>query len=695
MIKHFEFIISKLFDSVENENPFCIFDPSGQFDVSSDDYINTIKSLNASFLISLAGSSNIASARAEGFLKRMAKSSEWADLADFYLAGKKLILNEIESVCAQHPDFTNRLKRLYNWLSYKGSRNNAEEITEKIWSVFFPEGTGINEARQEQIDRLRAKRTVRITSLNASPLTDPGKQLLFTSNVLLTVPDESMKPDGLALSKNLKQKIFQAAREKQAYWYDHPIQIGVKPELNEIFYGLHGLSEAVEFERSRGNMPGGRMACVLSVSVTHKGLQQLAKRYLEEETSRSQGFKNIEVYVFTEADTKSLVEEILLPAAAHYMGHDSAGELFDVFGVDGDYGRHYSFLKSIAAFWNVLIDPEIKATFKIDLDQVFPQKELVEQSKATAFEHFKTALWGAHGVDSEGRPTELGLIAGALVNEKDISNSLFTPDIAFQDKELSSEDKVFFSRLPQALSTEAEIMTHYTSNNLDGRKTCIQRIHVTGGTNGILVDSLRKHRPFTPSFIGRAEDQAYILSVLLNPEESLAYVHKDGLIMRHDKEAFAQDAIKAASSGKLVGDYIRILFFSEYARVLSNDVSKLKNVVDPFTGCFISMIPTTVVFLRFCLKAASFFANEKNKQGTEFVTMGAPRIQSSLNFVAGENSLLRQSYNRERLGWDLYYDVMASIEEGLKEQDPFALALRNKAKDIIRQCLISGVIDGS
>jgi hypothetical protein len=422
--------------------------------------------------------------------------------------------------------------------------------------------------------------------------------------------------------------------------------------------------------------------------VTHRGLQRLAKKYLEEELSRYWGLKNIDIYIFAESDTRSIVKEVLTPAAEHYIEQDNAEELLSVFGVDGEYGRHYSFLKAIAAFWNILINPEIKATFKIDLDQVFPQKELVEQSKASAFEHFKTALWGAHGIDSEGTPVTLGMIAGALVSERDISKDLFTADVVFPDRRLSPEDKIFFSALPQALSTEAEMMARYNTDALDGKTTCIQRIHVTGGTNGILVKGLRRHRPFTPSFIGRAEDQAYILSVLPNQGKKLFYVHKDGLIMRHDKELFAQEAIKAASAGKLVGDYIRTLFFSEYARVLSDDLSDLKHTVDPFTGCFISKIPTTVVLLRFCLRAASFFSAGKDKQGIEFVTMGASRIQNSLSFVAGKNSLLRQSYDRERLGWNLYYDVLAALEDGLKRDDHIATELRKKAKEIVGRCLI-------
>jgi len=68
--------------------------------------------------------------------------------------------------------------------------------------------------------------------------------------------------------------------------------------------------------------------------------------------------------------------------------------------------------------------------------------------------------------------------------------------------------------------------------------------------------------------------------------------------------------------------------------------------------------------------------------------MGASRIRNSLNFVSGKNSLLRQSYDRERLGWNLYYDVLEAVEDGLKNGDPFALALRRKARDLVRRCLI-------
>jgi hypothetical protein len=690
MIEKFESVISILFRSKEKEDTFSIFDPIEQFDEERTDNKGVAQSLNAAFLIALAGRKRPASERAKHFLNRMADSPEWASKAKFYQSGINLIHEEINAICKENPDFAEKLNSLSEWVSSKKNLNNTEETTEKIWSVFFPEAVGIRAHKQKHIESLRAKRTVTVAELNTNPITDPARQILFTSNVLLTVPPTSNSPDELYVSESLKEKILQTSLEPQLYYYDHPIQIGIEPEKNEVLYGLRGLEETIRFESASGNMSReAKLTCVLSVSVTHRGLQNIAKTYLEEEFSRSGRLKNLKIYVFTEADTQRAIDEILAPAAEHYLQHVEAKEALWVLGVDGEYGRHYSFVKAIAAFWRVFIDPGVKATFKIDLDQVFPQNELVEHTGASAFEHFQTSLWGAHGIDSSGQPLEFGMIAGALVNESDIRKSLFTPDVPFPARPLSPDEYVFFSVLPQALSTQAEMMTRYTSEVLDGNRRCIQRIHVTGGTNGILIDSLRRHQPFTPSFIGRAEDQAYILSVLSELSPKLAYVHKDGLMMRHDKEAFAHEAIQSASVGKLIGDYIRILYFSAYAKVLSGDVEKLKKALDPFTGCFISRIPATVVYLRFVLKAASFFTASQDEEGLEFITIGAQRISKALDFVRGEDSPIKQQYEKEKLGWSLYYDILSSIERALANDDGFAQELRRRAKKIINQCAVS------
>jgi hypothetical protein len=689
MIKEFQSIIATLTQSKEGKEGLSFLDPGEIFGEDPKDEAGVARALNAAFLLKLSGATRSISERAERFLAHMVDSGQWADVAQFYLAGLTLVRQEIEDICKQDAQFADRLGSLSQWLTNQDNTRAPQEAAAEIWSVFFPEANGILSNKEECIEALRAKRAITITELNKNPITDPARQILFTSNVLLTICPPSRSIDELSYSRTLREKLPEICRELQLFFYDHPIPLGVEPEKNEVLYGLRGLDSAFEFERSRGNISRDTKAvCVLSVSATHRGLQQVAKGWLEEEFGHSYRLNNLKVYVFTESDTQRLIKEIFVPAAAHYLELRDEKESFGVFGVDGEYGRHHSFLRAIANFWNIFIQPEIRATFKIDLDQVFPQAELVQQTGASALEHLSTPLWGARGLDASGQPVELGMIAGALVNQKDIGRSLFTPDVPFPNRSPYLDEYIFFSTLPQALSSEAEMMTRYNTYELDGKRTCIQRIHVTGGTTGILVDSLRRYRPFTPSFIGRAEDQAYILSVLLKPGTRLAYAHKDGLIMRHDKEAFAQEAIQSAYVGKLVADYVRILYFSAYANALADDVGRLKEIIDPFTGCFVSRIPVTVVYLRLAFKAASFFNEDKKKQGLEFVQTGAKRIMSALKFLHGNNGNVRQQYEIERLGWDLYYDTLSAVEEGLKNGEAFARELQTKAESILNDCAI-------
>jgi hypothetical protein len=687
MREQFEAIISALLKGKGDQNTFSRVDPTEHFREERIHGPGIARALNDAFLIALAGGTHPASAQARRFLARTAGPSKSGEIASFYLRGIGLVLQEVKDACEHSPHFKGQLKDLYEWVSNREHLRDTGETAERMWSVFFPEGNGIRGHEQERVEALRAKRAVTLTRLNVSPIIDPAREILFTANVLLTIPPEERSPSELPYSEDIRQRISNLMHEPQLYWFDHPIHVGDDAGKNEVLYGLRGLDKAFEFERLRGDLSANKRAvCVLSMSVTHSGLTDIARICLEEDLKRSVTPKNIDIYVFTEADTRRLIDEILSPAAIHYLGHADAGECLMIFGVDGEYGRHYSFLRAIAAFWSIFIRPEIKATFKIDLDQVFPQKELVAEAGASAFEHFKTPLWGAMGLDSRGEPVELGMIAGSLVNEHDIGKSLFTADVPYPNRPLTPDEYVFFSTLTQALSTEAEMMARYVRNDLDGKQRCIQRIHVTGGTTGILVESLRRYRPFTPSFIGRAEDQAYLLSTLLNPGTTLRYVHKDGLVMRHDKDVFAQEAIQSASIAKLVSDYVRILYFSAYARALSKDIEELKDIIDPFTGCFVSRIPFTVVYLRFALKAASLFAGDREDEGYEFVTTGARRISKALEFVRGENSVLIKQYERERLGWDLYYNTLSAVEGALKRGDSFALKLRKKAEVIINQC---------
>jgi hypothetical protein len=666
-----------------------VFDPADQLKDDADEPAQAAQQLNAAFLTLLAGKSHPDYIQAKTILTRTSKSGHGQKIASFYLTAVEQIRKEIGSACARDQEFAARLKHLSALLEAVPRKQNPQQVTETIWSVFFPEGAGLSPESEKSVSDLRQRRSVTIQTTNPKPIVDVAEEILFTSNVLLTVPSPSQSDDTLHCSEALKAKLHKVSQEDQRYWYDHPIKIGVKPQNNELLYGLRGLAETLKFERKHGSIPkNARLTCLLSVSVTHQGLHETARPYIDEVLADAGFLNNLDVYVFTETDTQRIIKEVLAPAARYFLQHPDATNALSMIGVDGQYGRHYSFLKAVAAFWKVFVEPRVNATFKIDLDQVFPQQTLVAQTGASAFEHFMTPLWGATGTDARGRPVELGMIAGALVNEKDIESSLFTPDVALPNRSLLPDEHIFFAVLPQAVSTRAEMMTRYNTSRFDGVATCIQRVHVTGGTNGILIDSLSQHRPFTPSFIGRAEDQTYLLSAIQKADKNLAYVHKDGLIMRHDKEAFVREAIESAEIGTIVGDYVRMLLLTAYAEVLPAGKAQLKKILDPFTGCFISRIPITVSLLRFSLRAAWQFRDNRMDKGLELVTVGAERISAALEFIRGENSALKQQVEKERLGWDLYYDTLDAVEQALKSNDPFALELWQIAKDIVRQCAV-------
>lgn len=689
-MKHaFRTIIMRLIGS-DTVGPFAGIRVAGQFRPRERDDRAFLRNINASFLIALSGEAHPLYEEALDYLETMRFHLRWGEAARFYWRGLKLAASELQQACEEDAGLRAAILEAGAWAGEAEDPAGRAAGVEKLRRVFFPEGLGICLAREEKTLELREKRKIQITGLNPEPVSDPAREVLFTSNVLLTVPLDPEGIDGLSLPDGLREKLKAASAEEQKHWYDHPIPIGIAAGNNEALHGIRGLDEAVEFEKARGSIPSGaRATCILSVSVTHDGLKAIAGQYLEEELKKTGQIRHLDLYALTGADAARLVEEVLAPAMQKYLREGAPEGLGETIGVDGEYGRHYSFLKAVAALWQVLMAPGVKGTFKIDLDQVFPQKELVEEGGASAFELFKSPLWGAEGTDGRGREVSLGMIAGALVNGRDISEGIFTPDVCFPPEEVRGEDVVFMSRLPQALSTEAEMTTRYDAGVLDGRTACIGRVHVTGGTTGILIESLRKHRPFTPAFIGRAEDQAYVMSVLFGGERNLRYAHIPGLVMRHDKEALAGEAVAAARVGKTIGDYARILWFSFYTRALPWPVEEIKDAIDPFTGCFVSRIPFTVIYLRLALKTASLFADEgegKEEEAVEFLTMGARRLGEIIEYLDAVPNPLIEEYRKEKKVWDAYYDVLDRLEQGIKDGEEFAIGIQAKAREILQAC---------
>jgi hypothetical protein len=158
--------------------------------------------------------------------------------------------------------------------------------------------------------------------------------------------------------------------------------------------------------------------------------------------------------------------------------------------------------------------------------------------------------------------------------------------------------------------------------------------------------------------------------------------------MRHDKEAFAQEALKAARFGNIVGDYIRTLYFSEYAKTIKNNFDLIKGIVDPFTGCFISRIPVTVIMMRYAVKGACFFEDGEPGKGSLFLTDNTERLERAIQFINSKTNKLQSRVSMEREGWDLFYNILDQMESLIQNQDPTVAAIVKTAQSIVDRCRV-------
>jgi hypothetical protein len=504
-----------------------------------------------------------------------------------------------------------------------------------MWDLFCPEAIGASEDPNVLSKKLLEKRKLNNIKESKNLLTNPSKEILFSSNVLITTPLDFSSPN---IPKEIKDEVQEYKNLNQSFWYDHPIPLDASKDENEIIYGLENLDNALAFEVQRNNIDkSDKITLVLSVSVTHQGLEKIALKYIKSIIKKHLKLKHIDLFLYDE-DTCNKITSSVFP------DKDTTN---NIMGVNGNYGRHFTFLKYILLLWNKFVDSKIRYSFKIDLDQIFDQDVLLKTTGFSIFEIFKNQkYWGGTATDQEGNNVDLGLLAGALVNKKDISQGLFTPDVKRPlNKDLFSKlssKKIFCPEWPQSVSTETELM--YKSDD-------IQRIHVTGGTTGITLDSLKKWAPFTPSFINRAEDQAFGISTI-QENEYLSHCHGKDLIMRHDKHAFATKSIEMSKFGKEIGNLERILLFSYYANEHELGYDKLKLRLWPFTSSFLSKYPELLTGLIFLIDGCF--------NGGDYISSGSKRLMNTHLFCKTKLNIQLQN---EKFFWRELVERLKQFED--------------------------------
>ena len=251
-------------------------------------------------------------------LEQWARDPKWCEIAWLFERGADIVEIEVADALGREHDLRTRLSDLATALEASRARSPAThaKLIRHFWEVFLPDAVGVVEDWEPRILELRRRRTVDIESLCSAPVEHPARDLLWTSNVLLTVHDPDTSPGDLHLEPGFLRRLESIDSGEQKYWYDHPVQIGVAPERNEILYGLRGMSEMLRFEKKRRAAgPTDRLSVALSVSVTHPGLESVAREYVQGALAQANDTSALDVYVFTEADTRRLAEDFLCPAA--------------------------------------------------------------------------------------------------------------------------------------------------------------------------------------------------------------------------------------------------------------------------------------------------------------------------------------------------------------------------------------------
>ena len=178
---------------------------------------------------------------------------EWREVASLFLEGSDIIEAELANAERLAPDLGARLSRLLSSLPPPEAppTDPPAELIERFWAVFMPDAVGVRSNWEHRTRELRQRRMADIESLCSEPIRSPGRELLWTSNVLLTVPDPSTPARDLKLEPDICRRIEAIDPDKQTHWYDHAVPIEVAPEQNEILHGLGGIAEMLRFEKER------------------------------------------------------------------------------------------------------------------------------------------------------------------------------------------------------------------------------------------------------------------------------------------------------------------------------------------------------------------------------------------------------------------------------------------------------------
>ena len=79
----------------------------------------------------------------------------------------------------------------------------------------------------------------------------------------------------------------------------------------------------------------------------------------------------------------------------------------------------------------------------------------------------------------------------------------------------------------------------------------------------------------------------------------------------------------------------------------------------------------------------------KKQQGIDFLQTGARQLHPICKELTKIPNPLVDKFQEEKAAWGFYYDTLNMIEKFIKDRDPFALALQQKARNLLDGCKIA------
>lgn len=535
---------------------------------------------------------------------------------------------------------------------------NQELLAEAISKVWMPE---------LELDDREILPRWQLTNLRANPEPIKPTEVVLQLNALYTLPEQSAAElKGLpAQFTRLVPELRTNPGEKVAD-YDHPVPLYEEDSHHELVSCLQELEGDVAFEKQQGVLPADyRVPVLLSVSVTHAGLDKPAGRWIEWLLEEKQ-YHHLQVLVLTEERVRGLKTELLkgaseAPGTGH-AGHGGTDEAvtsataaasanaesaatvnavddpLEVFSVFGKYGRHFNALK----YSQLILEKthNVRAGFKLDTDEGIRSRNLHEATGSTWFQTLCHSYWGGEAEDWQGRSVELAVNEGEYMNSTDIDTLGFdkamrAPDVAIPNT--WTGPNMFF----QKSFAHGRMTALY--NSINSLEAGISHPVVKGGGYGISNHGLQHGLPFTFSWVGRAEDQQFYFSGL--PYGLRGVFHPD-LRIAHYKSAVS-GAEKKTAATRFIGDMYRLIIFQRLAGMLG-----VKEQIDPMPGVFAGELARAQAVFASLLKACEFTVQNNEAAAAYIVDQGVAELLDLEDRI--DRGEVDAEFRRERAQWSLF-----------------------------------------